>query len=564
MSASRLSLGLAWSAFIGSAVLAAERDLEPAAPLAVSGPTIELPPMIVAENTATWLYVRVGSDEYLSRCSATTTVDFILARERLLQRLRTMVPTNFLSDLPSITLLSDQAQNPKVDDQVAREILRAPKELRVPPARWVRFLPNLGIDGRDFSALFTFLGEQTLHDTKLVVTNGYLRFRLERRTPMLPPWLVEGILANHARLSLAEDSLTLKPMTWLSAGESRALPRDPLRPRALLPAAEMFAPNALQGEGNQHPRRAQTLRLQVELFVRWALDPRNQVREAFWKFAARSGEERVTEELFTQCFGFGFSDLRDQLNDYLPIALKAPLELGNAPEQRVMMNRPSPASRRDNLRIRGEWERLEIAYVQRSHPNVAGQYIEQARRTLRRAYDEGDRDPRLLSDLGLCEIDAGNAKAGIPLLEQAIAAGVTRPRAYFEVARFRFAQLLRDQPAERIFSAGDVAPVLEPLRQALTLTPPLPEIFGLLADVSVRYREPIPPGDATALLEGARCFGKNPPIAYRVAFALARAGRRLEAIALLKDAADYEVNPVERARFTELQTALSRGQASVP
>ena len=41
-------------------------------------------------------------------------------------------------------------------------------------------------------------------------------------------------------------------------------------------------------------------------------------------------------------------------------------------------------------------------------PELAPKYLEQARRTLRRAYDRGERDPRLLAVLGLCECDAGN------------------------------------------------------------------------------------------------------------------------------------------------------------
>jgi hypothetical protein len=566
MTARAFLLRLAFVGSAGFAAQAADRDPEPATPVPVSGPTIELPPMIVAETSGAnaWLYVRVRDDEYLSRCSAATTLAFIESREELLQGLRAIVPDAFLSDLPSITLLSDQALNPKADDQVAREILRAGKVSSATSDRAVRFLPSLGLDGRDVSALFTYLDERTLRDAKLVLTNGYLRFRLERRTPMLPPWLIEGILAVHSQIVREEISPTLHPLIWLSPAESRSLARNPLRPRALLPAGEMFAPDALRDEGNQHPRRVQTLQAQVELFFRWALDPRNRVRAAFWKFAARASEQRVTEELFFQSFGFGFSDLRDRLSDYLPIAVKEPLELEREPERRISIPQPKSASRRDILRIRGEWERLEIAHVQHSHPEFAGQYVEQARRTLKRAYDEGDRDPRLLADLGLCEVDAGDAATGMPFLEQAIASGETGPRTYYEVARFRFAGLLRDQPADRFFSAAEVAAVLEPLRQAIGKRPLLPEIFGLWADVAARCREPAPSGDIEALLLGARSFPMNPAVSYRIALALAHAGRRAEAAELLANASDYVTDEAERPRFDQLQSALQRGRPATP
>lgn len=538
-----------------------------ASPVPVSGPTIELPPIIVAETAGStpWLYVRVRDEEYLSRCSPGATRAFIESRERAMARLSAIVPDVFLSDLPSVTLLSDQSQQPKADDQIAREILRPrPGLLSGPSPGVVRFLPNLRLDDSDFSALFAYVDESAANTMELATTRSYLRFRLERRTPMLPPWLIEGILAVHAQISRHEKPVTLQPFVWRSMEESRALARNPLRPRALLPAAEMFAPDALRAEGDRHPLRVKTLQAQVGLFVRWALDPHNHVRDAFWVFAARASEQRVTEEMFVQCFGFGFSDLRDQLNDYLPSAVQQSLALEPGPSRKISIPESKVANRRDMLRIRGEWERLEIAYVQRSQPTYAARYIEQARHTLRRAYDEGDRDPRLLAAIGLCEVDAGDAAAGIPFLEQAWATGVARPRAAYELARFRFARLLEGRPPEQLFSAAEVAPVLEPLRKTTAYTPRMPETFGLLADVRARCRESAPSGDIDALLLGARSFALNPSVSYRIAFALARSGRRAEAAELLTTSVEYVRDDTKRAQFIQFQSVLARAPRPAP
>ncbi len=419
---------VAW--FIGAAFVA--RAAEPEAPPAPE-PIVQLPPMIVSDlaGSTRWLYANVRGDEYLSRCSEVTTRAFIEAHERLLHRLHAIVPETFLADLPSVTLLADQADQPKSGDLVAREVLRGDKSSA--PRRsglvTVQYLPSLGIEGRDLSVLFAYLDPKTVAQTDLLLTPGYLRFRLERRTPTLPPWLVEGLLAVYAQVNPGVEPVTLRPFAWLSPEETRAIVRNPAQPRALLSALEMFAPDALRGEGNAHPRRIQTLQTQVALFVRWALDPRQQVRGKFWTFARHAGEQRVTEEMFFQDFGFGFSDLRDRLNDYLPLALKQPLHLepGAEPPFDVQLRDATDA---EIGRLRGTWERLEIGHVQHTYPDFAGRYIVQARQTLLRAYEVGEKDPRLRAEIGLCEIDAGDAETGRRFLESAIEAALARPLPY--------------------------------------------------------------------------------------------------------------------------------------
>jgi hypothetical protein len=552
---------MATGAFLGAR--AAEPEPAPAAE-----PIVQLPPMVVADTagSARWLYVKVDGDEYLSRCSKGTTRTFITSREDSLRRLRAIVPDEFLADIPTVTLLQDQDVTPKDGDQIGRELLGTDKAPTVSPTggRTVKFLPNLRLDDRDVSASFAYLDESRIGQTELVVSASNLRFLLERRTPMLPPWLVEGILATNATLDPRAPDVTLRPLFWTTRAESAAIARNPSRPRALLSAVELFAPDALRGEGNHHPLRVRTLQAQVGLFVRWALDPRNQARDAFWTFARRACTGRVTEEMFTNCFGFGFSDLRDRLNDYLPLALKEPLKLEPAPRRKTAPPEIREATFTERSRLTGRWERLEISYVQQSHPDYAGSYIAQARRTLVRPYETGDHDPGLLAELGLCEIDAGAPQEAVGFLEQAAAAGTNRPRVYYELARLRFAGLMGGGAANRIFSAADMAPVVEPLRHAITLTPLLPEAFGLLADAWLRTREPAPAGDVAALVQGARNFALNPVVSYRLALALARSGHRAEAAELLATGAEYVPDDAARGRYTQLLAALEKGAPAKP
>jgi hypothetical protein len=550
--------GFVLSAMLAAVLAPGLRAEDLAVTAAKNDPVIALPPMIIAESKhkIDWLYVRTGPDECLSRCSPRTTQAFLEARSRQLFRLRAIVPADFLAELPSVTVLYDAALQPRTEDRVSQDLMSAAQKTTA--ARGVPvFLPNLRVDGRDVTALFAYLKEGGLRESELTITPGYLRALLERRAPALPPWLVEGILTTHAQIDPAGEPVTLRPFTWLSEAESRALARNPERPRALLPASEMFAPDALRGEGNQHPKRAQTLWAQVALFVRWGLDPRNHVRAAFWQFAQQASEHRVTEERFARCFGFGFSDLRDRLDDYLPIAVKESLRLDPGDEPSFASDEPRNAKPEDVARLRGEWERLEIAYVQRMHPELAPRYASQARLTLRTAYDSGLTDPRLQLTLGLCEIDAGNATAGVPFLEAAIAAGANRPSAGYEVARFRFSALTRGQPPASLFSAAELAPIVEPLRGALTQNPQLPEIFGLLAEAWTRAREAPPASDLETLSRGARFFAMNSAVGYRIALALARFGRRAEATELLATGIDYATDDAMRARYAQLQAALS-------
>src|SRR6185503_4949944 len=78
-------------------------------PVQAADAPVELPPMLVEESTSSrpWLYVNAGDTEYLSRCSASATRQFVEAVLAKTQLVRVLVPEEFLVrlDVPAVCVL---------------------------------------------------------------------------------------------------------------------------------------------------------------------------------------------------------------------------------------------------------------------------------------------------------------------------------------------------------------------------------------------------------------------------------------------------------------------------
>eukprot|EP01036_Dinobryon_divergens_P032662 gene32662-42302_t len=543
------------------------------APGPVSSPIVELPPMIIAESSKAppWLYAAAGDTEYLSRCSERTTRAFIAAQLEIHRTLRDLVPAEFLATytVPTASILVPLSSMPTADDAVFRDILRTeeetvrrasgatPGEAPAPRSRFA-FLPNQRLDDRDMRAVFTFLDESSFDPQRLVVAEDYVHAMLTRCTPMLPQWLIEGLTGLYAQTAMRADPPTIHPVAWVTLAETRQLRADPEGRRVLLPLRDLFAPDAILARDHRHPIRAAVWRSQAALFVRWSLDPAHPgAREALWKFVARVSREPVTEQIFTECFGFGYADLLDRLSDYVPVAVSTPVRLTLSPSPAAPRLNVTPATLVQIARLRGEWERLEIPYVRARHPQFLERYIEQARTTFLRATSRGERDPHLLAAAGLCELDAGDTTAARLLLESAVAARVARPRIYFETARLRWDDLTRDVAPTRKFSLTQLQPILAPLREALVHTPPLPEAYLLALDVWQRCEEPPPAAELLRLAESAVLFRRIPSVGFQVARLLAKTGRRAEAVALLTTGLEFLTDPASCTSYRQLLDALT-------
>ncbi len=520
------------------------------------GSTVELPPMVIEEkaNLPPWLYARVDDTEYLSRCSESTTRGYAEMQRSRMQWLRSLFPEELFlrMDVPAVTLLLSQKLKPGNTSEAIGDVVELNQQDRSRRG-YVRATtaPNVALNDADAVGVFAYIDESAFDRRKLTVSSDYVRFLLERRRPALPVWLREGMMSVYDDIEFDERPITLRPLRWHSAAQARALRKDPDAPRVLLPAAELFS-------DLERVRLSEVGTAERALLVRWALDPANGVREAFWRFALRACEEPVTEPMFEACFGFGFSDLRDRLSDYLPAAVKGPVELPlkRAPTTAaVEIRRATPS---EIARMRGEWERLSVSMLRRRHPEHVTRYVEQARRTLQRAFDDGDRDPRLVAIRGLCEIDAGDDVTARNFLEQAAATGVVRPRAYYELARLRWTALTKDLPATQQFDAMEIERVIEPLRRGLQQAPPLAEAVVLLADVWLRSSAAPSDEEARQLERLGRLFLSEPRVCLRVVRALERHGKSAEAVALLGAGFLHVHDNPTRTQFAQLYATLAK------
>lgn len=488
----------------------------------VAEQVIELPPLIIEEKLPplNWRYATLDGREVLSVCDDAATEKFMHRDWRLEQWLQQLLPARFRVRLPvpEGQILFTEATgrlNAReiIAEMAGREGARLAADGTVVataarPAgfggrgRRVEILPNMRLDDRDVVRVFAVLTPDTRQD--FVFARERVAFLLKRRMPALPPWFIEGFVQLYEQTRFHEDEFEFAPMAWTSPALTDALARDPEQPRVLLPMDEFFSRPA--GGKKDDGEEAGIRRAQAALWVRWALAEGEELRrEQFWRWLDRLDEAPASEPAFRACFGFGYADARDRLSDYLREAVgqrarRPARKIGRPP--RVALR---AATELEIARLRGDWERLQAQYVRARHPELAGRYFAQARRTLLRAYERGERDPRLLASMGLLECDEGKAAAGRAALEAAARQNPLRPRLGFELARLRAREFENGDRAHR-FTESETQAILEPLRRAVQEAPPLPEIYLAIAETWLRSAVRPEAGDLVALEQGVRDF----------------------------------------------------------
>lgn len=564
--------------------LAASLGLGALAVGAAESTMVTLPPFLVEETAQPlpWRYAEVAGLEVLSCCPDRLTGALIANHHRLHALLGELLPPALQLKMsgPRILIFVDSARQPPTSrevvahmalsavDQQALDSLAVPLDdgrlrRRPPPPRYT-FLPNLRLWDRDGQALFAIVQESEFHPHRIGLTPEYVAYVLRNRLPALPPWFISGVLTLFARATFTEDALTLERLDWLSASGSAALRGGPEANRALLPLADFFAGELSLAD----PALGAGLSLwqaQAALFIRWGLAGRDSPRRAaLWTFAERAAVEPVTEALFQECFGLDFATAWQQLTAYLPEAIRDRLALRPAQRPRVPNYSLRPASDVEVARLKGDWERLEVGFVKAQFPALTQKYLEQARRTLMRAYDRGSRDPRLLAVIGLCEVDAGNDVAAREFLEAAAARTKTlRPRAGFELARLRFAALAAGAPragAELRLTADEASEVRAPLFAAREQEPPLPEVYTLIADVLAACAQAPTREQFAVLEEGVRLFPRDTEFVYRTAELNVRHGFSETARWLITLGLTLAPDAAARARFEALQARVNGGR----
>jgi hypothetical protein len=206
-------------------------------------------------------------------------------------------------------------------------------------------------------------------------------------------------------------------------------------------------------------------------------------------------------------------------------------------------------------RIKGGFNRLEIPYVRAVYPALTEKYVDQARRTLRKAYTSGERDPRLLAELGLCECDAGNDAGAIEFLTGAVSARAPRPRCYYELSRIRLASLRKPESSRKL-SGQEASRVVEPLLLMRGQQPALGEAYELMAETWLSSSGKPGPEHWAMLEEGVQLFGGRPRLLFLVAFLHRERGDVVNARVLIERGLGVVADPEGRTQFLRLRASL--------
>ncbi|HWA09739.1 MAG TPA: hypothetical protein VG838_09840 [Opitutaceae bacterium] len=547
--------------------------LVPAAVRAADAPPermVELPPLMVSEpvNGPPWRYVAAPGIEVLSRCSDEVTVHWLEEMNRLRQSLNVLVPDSLRSKraVPDVVVLYNEENKPVVSKEVVADLMRdardrtEEKQGRRGGATGYRSMPNLWLADRDSMVFFYVLQERGFVRSELRLTPDYVRYLARSRTPAPPMWFVEGMVDLFSAGDFGRDPVVFDTVEWDSPAATKNIKRDVDYPRSLLPLADLFATWPPQDPNGALRRR------EAALFLRWALDGKNQPRRpALLKFIAQASMMPVTEDLFRECFGLGYVDVQERLADYLSDATGKTLVLIAGEPVALPRLNPRLATDLEVARMKGDWERMEISYIKDIYPQLAPKYAEQARRTLMNAYDKGERDPQLLGMIGLCEVDAGNDAEARKYLEAAVQGGVTRPRVGYELARLRYAEAKAEPGGTGgRLSAAQATMVLQPLLNVYHQAPPMLEIYALSADVWSHSAPALTRQNLVVLDEGMTYFPRNLPLIYQAAWLNARQGFKTEAERIIARGLMAGPDAAFQQRLEQLRASLAAAPAAPP
>ena len=528
---------------------------------------VALPPFLVEAQVKgrPWRHGEAMGYEILSRCSDGTTRRVVEAHHRLHELLGEVLPPSLRwhSAVPRSLILFDEELQPASSQEVVRRLLQpglngvpdepapsGPRGIRLPePGRRYNFLPNLRLWDRDALAVFMIVRRDDFEADRLSLTLDYVRFLVTQRVPALPGWFVAGFLTLYQRVAFEDGELVFPALDWpfppaVEGAPAVAAFEDLVQPR-LPPTADPASVAA----------RRRWL-AEVALLVRWGLEAdRGAHRAGLWRLVERGAVEGYSAELCRECLGLEPAQVREKLIAYLPRASGQPARFAPPRRARWPAFALTEASELDVARLKGDWERLEVPYVREISPALAPRYLEQARRTLRRAYDRGVRDARLLEVMGLCEIDAGEHQAGAELLESAAALGRLRPRAAAELGRVRLTARQGEVGGGKL-DADALATVLEPLFAARALAPPLVEVYERIGEAWAAAAVRPTRGHLAVLLEGVRLFPRQAALILRAAELHLEHGYAEEAEALLAAAERVAEDPATRDRVGALRARL--------
>ncbi len=570
-----------------------------------------------------WRYASIAGFEVLSRASDKGT-DWVLdALQRGLWLQNDVMPKDWHPESPvPCTVIVDDTD---MDDVPTGQFHSQPLKFRPPDDAliWGQLSDRVDISNDSVTSFDsdTFAISSNLHgvDFQKPAYGSISLERLFRAAPPLPKWLIAGLIGpdtgifreTFALFSGGDQGVADEfsapwirraegPGTlWVSLDETQELLKrikKDKKARIVVPSLRsLFAESTPSDQG------LPLWRSEAGLFVRWGLmgpghdDP--AMSRAFLALVRRARREPVTEQMFTECFGFGYAAMEEKLGSFLKSALALPtsvdLDMPHDFPELILQ-----AATADQIgRILGDWLRMQGDSIRAKDPELSAEFLSSAGRMLLRAYrhdnglppdvdpsPEGERsaksspnatygsalvmkpfvvaathlhDPRLLAVYGLYEHDMGNEGEAREFLEAAVKAGVPRPRAYFVLAELRYKEAIAiPQGSQGKFSAQQAASILE-LLQAEMRYPPESDVHRLIVETWIHSEAKPSDREVGDIVEGAALFPRNTGLTYRSAMACAQDGYADRAAELIDRGLAFATDESSRDYFEQLRSTLA-------
>ncbi len=506
-----------------------------------SSRAVELPAFVVSDDSG-WRYTRSSDLEVLSMTDDTATKRWFSEFQREVALARLLFPEGFLPKpaVPSLAIVHGGRYPPRAQANWAGVILtdRVDYDLAT-------FVINVEWFSRNRVQITEDVGYTLPSVTR------YTLWLLDCRKPRPPSWLSSGIGALFDWKVFCADAVLLPNMTatrTLGDDEKRRLVERNIKLKEnggnpLLRSSDAFVAPHLDvgamletwtGFGSEIPSVSREVQESAKLFVLWGLLDRDYTGR-FWEFVRRTSEEKLTEALFKECFGFGYAEANDKVRAAYRTLLTSEKRLALAsvdtPLKQPVIEVRAPQSL-EIVRILGEWRRLTAQTISdRAERNAA---FDSALERLMRLRPELRLDPSYCATLGICAMDAGDADRAFTSLLNATNGRVVRPKAYLQLARLEFGRAVAALQDGAKLSPKQTRDLLALLNAARAQPPELAGVYELMCDVWRRSAEPPTREDLAVLEHGTRMFVLDAKLIRSVAVLHANAGLSDEATTIAR------------------------------
>ena len=316
--------------------------------------------------------------------------------------------------------------------------------------------------------------------------------------PRVPVWYREGLNVVIASSKVSDHTLVTNPLNW-----NGTIVQPLHQVLAIATAEEFSALNQASGPA------VSAYRMGAVLFVHWGIfGEGGRNRAAFLNFTDATSRGPTTEELFRRHFQMDFAEAETRLAEYMRKQTWRSIRLDLPPDPAgpTLPALVRPATSGEVARIVGE---SYLLLGDTAPAAVRARYYAKARTLLKGAYTTGDRDPRLLAQLGLLEFSEQNSAAASSYLETATNANVALPRAYTVLSLLRLRQFGSQLGDQRTLTSTQSRAVLAPALVALALRPPLTDASTIVEDIFLRGVIAPTPGELDLLEAAVRQYPRN-------------------------------------------------------